>query len=827
MISSSSSSGHGLSLKRTFSDSMLSRYTLSESERERAKIALNIAFPTATEETMYQLLANQLTEDDPRTYESVDVLEEDLAPEAFVQESVLETSPPSDSNIWSVLQLETHPDRPHCLLNTIAVQSLGQPVCDMPCYDRDALYELCTRSLGRLQQVEHIKPESLKDSLTVIIKSYQPACCRELSELGHILTQTASRPATQICEIASWLSPLLSRPAEEFNFFGTILDQVLDTLHRSPYRSLGTTDYDLLIQKAKSLITTFDKACKNLREMESLPAYLREAITTDQSSLKTQLEEHCSMLEVLQTNDFRGISCALNSVVLSHSTANQLLSTKSKNRKARASLQVINEAHDKVNLQLSAANSIFWPDMIARLLGFESLILEKLHDAGLDSEYEETLIQQIQETQCQPFTKTIMYRFAGKYHPLVLKYEPAGALRVEPPAHIPASPQSLSPPGAKPRNNCDPFEIQYNNRLSPSMKRDEAEHCVNMMLASMKLGPLVIYDEIRVGIPYAFAVDRQKRKTVTALRWREILTAALIQKYPAELARAMAMPHSHPPVKLTIFYNCLLSPDSVRSKMPIDDKEQKWVLKTREYIKQLNSGPPITLSITDRKGGVHPVTVQPRIFMVVCPCNELAFDSVIPSLGTWHCADDVTQDTLLELFGSLDPIEAYTGYTNQVASRLSADSAERQEIEELVQLIRFLFSNQLHRKLLPEPMYFSNLITELGRMLGAVNVIGCKSAKDRTGNKSQSDMKMAADCYFARLQYQQNPTCLIVPLPFRYLTETDHFHCCQFSLNSGQEENQLMSTAIPGYKVRKYMMGCAVTVFPVLNRRVKPIKNWW
>ena len=64
-------------------------------------------------------------------------------------------------------------------------------------------------------------------------------------------------------------------------------------------------------------------------------------------------------------------------------------------------------------------------------------------------------------------------------------------------------------------------------------------------------------------------------------------------------------------------------------------------------------------------------------------------------------------------------------------------------------------------------------------------------------------------------------------MPFRWLTEEDHFNSCQLTLCSGQCENQLKSTAIPGYKMRDYMLGIAISIYWAASRKVSVIRDWW
>ena len=408
--------------------------------------------------------------------------------------------------------------------------------------------------------------------------------------------------------------------------------------------------------------------------------------------------------------------------------------------------------------QVGAINAVRqWPDMVSRLLGYEAFVLETLHglglgvlpglELGLDEKFDNELIKTIQSSPgaASSLKKELRLLSRGEYYAATVDLEPAANIFLDPLS-------GSAPTSAKPVVKRSPFKYNYKKQLCSSMKRDEDKHCVNLMVVRLKIGDEQIYHEIRVGIPYAFAVDRSQRDVVTDLRWQEIFVTALIEKHLDKLQAAMRN-KAHGPIPLLMFYNCLLSPDGFR-RAGFTDKEKHWVNETWERIQTMNAQLYIELEVFDSaatEGSVpYIIKIKPKIFMAVSPCNELAFDKFIPHLGTWHFADFYTELMLKEVLGSLDPKQPVGGYIQEVLDRVPVSAAVKKEVTELCWLLRTLFSEKIHHVLLPEPMYFSNLITELGRMLDAVILIGCKSAKDRTGNKSQSDMKVAFECWLAR-----------------------------------------------------------------------------
>ena len=544
-------------------------------------------------------------------------------------------------------------------------------------------------------------------------------------------------------------------------------------------------------------------------------------MTSDCEGIQKLLNSHIEIIKVLKENDFRTIGNTHESLERLFQAALSLLSEppfkpKRKMKPWKNWFSLHQHANEKVE---------YWHDAIGHILGCQEVIIKALAKAGLDGQFEEALIRELQKPPATPYTKELVLKFHGDTHRAVVEYTPAACIRLPAPEGT-AEDISLETIESDSTQEFDPYENAYQGKFCPSMKRDEDEHCVNLMTVEMTMDNEPVYDEIRVGIPHAFAVDESSRQRVTDLRWREVITTAAIQKHMPAVQQAMLNPGNHEPIEVPISYNCLLSPDLFRRFSHINDNENTWAHETIKLVNEINNGPHLTLRMRDSSGSYHSIKVKPTIFMSVTPCNELSYDSIIPNLGTWYIADKLTKQTLTSLFGSLDPDSEITGYVGRHLGRLSKDSPEFNETMELSELIRKLFKQKDHHKLMQEPMYFSDLLTELGRVMNMANVIGCKSAKDRTGNKSQSDMKMAAECHLARKRHRDKKTLRIVPPPVRHITEDDHFNACQLTLNSGQTENQKKSTAVPGYKMRDYMLGSAITVFKAVNRRVKTLTSW-
>ena len=176
--------------------------------------------------------------------------------------------------------------------------------------------------------------------------------------------------------------------------------------------------------------------------------------------------------------------------------------------------------------------------------------------------------------------------------------------------------------------------------------------------------------------------------------------------------------------------------------------------------------------------------------------------------------------------GSIDQDSPIGVEAAEFMNQLNPQSAEYREMEELAFTIRTMFKNKLHHKLTNNPMHFSNLLTELGRLMSDAILIGCKSAKDRTGNKSQSDMNFALDCKLGRERFEAGFPARILPGLGERVTEKDLFNACQLALNSGQAESQTRSTGAPGYKMKRFMLGYSDIIFNALNRKVKPDTQW-
>ena len=78
------------------------------------------------------------------------------------------------------------------------------------------------------------------------------------------------------------------------------------------------------------------------------------------------------------------------------------------------------------------------------------------------------------------------------------------------------------------------------------------------------------------------------------------------------------------------------------------------------------------------------------------------------------------------------------------------DPVVRHEIEEVSNLLRYLFHNKAHHDLREQPFFFPTAISELGQLMNTAIACGCKSAKDRTGNYQRFRMYMATNLHLVR-----------------------------------------------------------------------------
>ena len=315
----------------------------------------------------------------------------------------------------------------------------------------------------------------------------------------------------------------------------------------------------------------------------------------------------------------------------------------------------------------------------------------------LDGQFHSALVKQLRCNPANPVSKDIILKMGGQDYPGKVRFRPAASLRVDP---LPGAEEEfgLLHEEVAINRSVAPFEVDYEDQFCPSINRAEKDHCVALTLVDMKIGDENVYDEIRAGVPYAYAVeDEDERAETTERRWREIFTAALIQKHPAELRAAMENPDSHKPIDLPIFYDCLLSPDMLRSfiqtqvldsetlqavagKIPrleklqsmaqdANDNELGWCQKIWEDAEEYNRR-EITLKISDSNGQIHFIRVQPKLLMAITPCNELVYGGGLLSKSkAWVFADHVCEEIISELLGKPDPASRVGGYARKVMSR--------------------------------------------------------------------------------------------------------------------------------------------------------------
>ena len=549
-------------------------------------------------------------------------------------------------------------------------------------------------------------------------------------------------------------------------------------------------------------------------QKKGLKPEFKAQLETDLSHISQVITNYIQAIEVIAQNDFRSEENFRHSLNLQFQAAIEVLANKGGSAESQTRLI---ELQQKAFLRADHRHN-----MIGKLLGCQKKIVEILKTQNLQNEYQPCLIKHLQRSEgTSPILKSLMLRYGGTYHRCEMEYLPAALLK--PPTPDDELSELESP--------SDLFYPGYKGVFCPSMKRDERRHAIDLMNLVVRMTGIdkPVYQETRVGIPYAFAVDPYRRNSVTNLRFNEMLTAALLQKKPKELAEAMA-DQNHAPIELPVFYKCLLSPDKARPHLfehPINDPELVWCEIARNKIRIINDRGPTYISMRDHKGDEKKILVKPKIHLFIDPCNNMAFTKLGALAGTWELADEVNRKTLRELMGSLQPGAPITGPVEALLKDDTALPEIKQELSELVQHIRYMYENNRHHKLTNNPFYTSDLTSELCNLLDMANVIGCKSAKDRTGLKSASSIKFTIDCFMARTRWLVNgKKGYIVPKPGTPLTYQDILNACQLTLNSGQEENQLKNTAIPGFKVPSYMLGAARKTNPWVNRNVSVDTAW-
>ena len=779
-----------------------------------------------------KIIHQMCCDDEPATLDEMTRLQSSDLPGALPQ---IRVTPFEFDTLLRFTDLEN----PKSPLRQAIAEYFGCPFDSIPAYELDRIYQHCRNMLSSVSFKVTPNESAAKDFLIACLQDYLPEVSCRLPSCAEC------RSSSEKLLKASQLLEHIGLPHSHHTAgLAEAIENAIGLLNNPLYGDISKYGYDSLLAETEMLRKQLEASYK------LTPPEVRSklsALDEDIKELQSDLSRLSGQVRLLKDNDFRSRANNQNSINMLFYAALDVLSSPENEdqQKARTTLE---QLHVK-----AMKKADFWPDAIPRLLGCQQLILETLKSVGLDRQFHDALIKQLQNSQADGVTKQIVLKMAGQDYSGEVSFRPAASVRIEPPE--PEDELDVLHQEASGSRGFAPFEEDYKNQFCPSMNRGEKDHCVALGLVEMKIDGEKVYDEIRAGVPYAYAVaDEAERTETTRKRWHEVFTAALVQKHSAELREAMANPGSHPPIELPLLYDCLLSPDMLRSFIQdkvlgsetlqavagklsgveklqskardVNDDELGWSRKMSEQIQQMN-GREITLKVRDSKGQIYPVKIRPKLFMAITPCNELVFGGgLLAKSKAWVFADHTTGEAIKELLGDPDPASPVGGYARKVMSRLNPQSARYREIEELAFMVRTIFKAKLHHTLTNEPMYFSNLLTELGRMLGTANLIGCKSAKDRTGNKSQSDMKFALQCKLARDQFDAGKPYKILPGMGRRITWEDVFNACQLALNSGQTEGQAKSTGIPGYKMKGYMLGYADIVFDALNRKVKPNTKW-
>ncbi|MGI9277825.1 MAG: inositol phosphate phosphatase SopB [Endozoicomonas sp.] len=729
-----------------------------------------------------------------------------------------ETVPQPSFQSLPLLVQHTNPlDKGSFLTKSLQQNHVGK----LPDYEMDSLVQGACRLLSSHdpQELDESIVEALLLSLPLghvsCLEQVLPKTARKLHSAG------INRPITME-RLSRRLLPDESKTGRK------VLDlvaQSLEMIHRSPYQKLKGVEYEPLIQEVLSLINDLSQVL--LTVDEQFPKTLLSDLKQDLQTVKQALDRHRHMLQVMSENDYRSVNNYSKSLDRQFAAALQLLD------KEAPGNQQLQEKIAQLQMQCVAESGCH-ADMVARLDRVQKKIKSVFKEAGLQKKYQEYLVRVIQNAEgTKGIHKQLVMKYGGYYQDLDVNFTPAASLRVSPP-----EPEELADPMAE-EIDADPFEHSYAGMFCPSMARGETRHAVNLMTVEAVIDDKPLYREVRVGIPYAFAADERVREEVTDLRWNEILTTALLQNFPDQLQAAMAN-LNHEPIDLPVFYECLLSPDRARArpglaKLPLIDPELVWCRETRRKVTELNGektagqtptqkletepGNVKTLTIHDSGGIAYKIRVKPRVRMAISPCNNMAFNPLLARSGTWDYADETTLRVLADFMGSLNPGDAITGEAGKLLNSGKCSPLKHQKLRELVTQIRESYHDNRHHQLTLQPLHPGNLVNKLARELGYANVIGCKSAKDRTGNKSQSLMKLDMDCLMAERRWlAAGGKGQLIPLAATRLTQEDLLNCTQLVLNSGQTENQQKNTAIPGYKMQAYMLGPAKAIYPDVCR---------
>ena len=579
---------------------------------------------------------------------------------------------------------------------------------------------------------------------------------------------------------------------------------------------INTLDYT---SRSNSYLHKIDRAgelCTQLSAVKSdLPDNLVHALQEDIEALQQRLQQAATVALQFGRNDFRNAENWNQCIEIMRLTACMYLDSNLTGDKLTKAHQKLAAWFEKQQYP-AAGIAKFIEELEVRER--ELLKILNINKKNFDPLRFQVLTQQ----QPQVRTKELYYLFEGLYHMVKVSHTPPACLTF----------------GKDVEGDKDPLTL--NGRFIPSCQRD-ADRAVNMSVTHVTMEGKDIMKEVRVGVPFAFAVPGKTAQRETTLqRFRDILTVCGMTFFEEQMLSCFHTVGTQPkpPMKLSVINVNLLSPDNLRpafSSIPGIDNERLWCHKLEKRIGELN-GRPLVLPVRRKDGLEGTVTVLPEILMVVCPCNQLAYASSMQFTNTWENADKYNQKTFMRLFGTLNPDEPMPdeSYVQTfLREHTDLDPLIRKELLELCHLILYIFSNKIHHKLGDQPFIFTTCISELGRVMNMAIVSGCKSAKDRTGNYERSNIETALRLHLvrkgmaARIQKRygekygeavSGSTEQILPPIDRRMTTEDFYNNVMTLLCTGQVEVTMECLGKPGFKIPDYMLGNFIKeVYPTVN----------
>ncbi|WP_281647707.1 inositol phosphate phosphatase SopB [Parendozoicomonas sp. Alg238-R29] len=584
--------------------------------------------------------------------------------------------------------------------------------------------------------------------------------------------------------------------------------------------TVNSRDYSSRIASYRQSIENANDFCQRLekeKKNENLPDYLVSALQKDMEDVKARFLQAEKVTRQFEQSDFRSKKNWDYCIDIMRQAAFQYIKKNLKDEKQNAACRKLSSwAGEQMYPETGIAS--FITELDAR----EKILLDTL---GISKKVFDSLrFQALADQPPQVRTKELHYLFEGQYHMVKVSHTPPACLTF----------------GKDVEGNKDPLEL--NGRFIPSCQRD-ASRAVNMSVTRVSMEGEDIMKEVRVGVPFAFAVsDNDLQKDITLKRFKDILTVCGMTFFEEQMLQCFHVTGTQPrrSMRLPVLNVNLLSPDNLRpafSSISGVDNEKLWCHKIEKRIDELNDK-PFVLSVRRKDGMTGSVTVFPDIVLVVCPCNQLAYASSMQFTKTWENADKYNQKAFMHLFGTVDPDAPMTdeSYVQTfLREHPDLDPLIRKELQELCHLILYIFSNKIHHKLGDQPFIFTTCISELGRAMNMAIVSGCKSAKDRTGNYERSNIETALRLHFIRkemaarikeygerykIEYAEavsRSVEQIIPPIDRRMTAEDFYNNVMTLLCTGQVEVTMECLGKPGFKLPDYMLGFIKEVYPTVN----------